>query len=473
MTSPSSDPARPAPGSRVLVHGLGRFGGGQEAIRFLARRGCRVVVADRSDGPDHQATVQAMRDLPGVQWQLGREDASLLDGVDAMVVNPAVPDHHPLLVAARDRGVATTQEVDLFLANYPGRVVAVTGTNGKSSTSTLLHAALVRSGKDALLGGNIGRSLLADEGLWRTEQVAVLEISSFQLERLDQRRRVHGAVYSRVTKDHLDRHGTLAAYHAAKARLAACAETFVVHGAADPVASAFASPAPLRLRYAEAVPAPRSGGLVDDFLAVRLDDGPAERLVHRDALRLLGDFQVENCLAAALAARALGAAGHPIALALANVPPLPFRLQLVAVRNGVRVYDNGVSTEVQSTLSALQTLAGRVEKGVRLHWLGGGKSKDGDYAAVADAVAPWLASAHLFGDAGAPLGTLLADRVPTTVSATLAEALQLAFAAAAPGDAVLFSPAFASFDRYANFRARAQEFHAWLATPRADRSHNG
>ena len=467
------DAALPPPGTRVLVHGLGRFGGGQQAIRHLWRRGCAVTVADRSAGADHLATQTALRDLEGVDWQLGREDEGLLDGTEVLVVNPAVPDSHPLLRAAHTRGVATTQEVDLFLAAYPGRVVAITGTNGKSTTSTLLHAALHRAGLDTLLGGNIGRSLLADEGLWRKDQVAVLEISSFQLQRLDARRRVHGAVFTRVTRDHLDRHGTLASYHAAKARLAAIAEQFVIHGAADAVASEFPSGARQRLTFADVAPAPGSGGLLDDFLALRTDGGPAERLVHRDALRMLGDFQIENALAAGLAARLLGASPHAIGMAVAIAPPLPFRLQLVMVHQGIRVYDNGVSTEVQSTVAALQTLAQRVEKGRRIHWLGGGKSKDGDYAAVADAVRPFVTSAHLFGDAAAPLGALLQGALPTTTHETLAGALTAAFAAAAPGDAVLFSPAFASFDRYPNFRARAQEFHAWLASSRAQQAQSG
>lgn len=474
MPSPAArDAALPEPGTRVLVHGLGRFGGGQQAVRHLWRRGCQVVVADRSAAADHVATQKALRDLHGVDWQLGREDEGLLDGIDVLVVNPAVPDAHPLLQAARARGIQLTQEVDLFLAAYPGRVVAVTGTNGKSTTATLLHAALQRAGVDTLLGGNIGRSLLADEGLWRTAQIAVLEISSFQLERLDHRRRVHGAVFTRVTRDHIDRHGTLAAYHGAKARLALIAEQFVVHGAADPVASDFASNAAQRLTFADAPPAPHSGGLLDDFLALRASSDAAERLVHRDALRMLGDFQIENALAAGLAARLCGAGPHAIGMAIATAPPLPFRLQLVAVQGGVRVYDNGVSTEVQSTLAALQTLAQRVEAGRRIHWLGGGKSKDGDYAAVADAVRPFVTSTHLFGDASRPLGELLSLHVPTSVHTHLADALTAAFAAAAPGDAVLFSPAFASFDHYANFRARAQEFHAWLATPRAQQQQNG
>ncbi|HZN41637.1 MAG TPA: UDP-N-acetylmuramoyl-L-alanine--D-glutamate ligase [Planctomycetota bacterium] len=465
MSASTPDPALPAAGTRVLVHGLGRFGGGRETLRYLVHRGCRVRVADKSDGPDLQAVRQALAPLP-LDWQLGREDEGLLADIDLLVVNPAVPDHNPLLEAARIRGVPRTQEVDLFLAAYPGSVVAVTGTNGKSTTSTLLHRALQRSGVDALLGGNIGHSLLADEAKWHKHQIAVLEVSSFQLERLGAGRRVHGAVFTRVLKDHVDRHGTLAAYHEAKGRLAAAATAFVICAADDPVASAYASEAKQRLRFCAATPAPLSAGVLDGFVAVRLGREPAERIVHTQALRLFGDFQVENVMAASLAARCLGGTAHGIGVAMANTAPLPFRLQLVLVQNGVRVYDNGVSTEVESTRSALQNVTGRI------HWIGGGKSKDGDYATVADAVVPRIATAHLFGAAAEPLAAAIAGRVATCVHVTLRQALPSAFAAASPGDAILFSPAFASFDQYPNFRARALEFHDWLRTccsgPRAD-----
>jgi UDP-N-acetylmuramoylalanine--D-glutamate ligase len=446
----------------VLVHGLGRFGGGREALRFLQRRGCRVRIADKSDGADLQAERERQRDLPGLDWQLGREDEGLLDGVDAVVVNPAIPDGNPLLQAARARGLPVTQEVDLFLAAYPGKVVGITGTNGKSTTSTLLFRALQRAGIDALLGGNIGNSLLADEAAWRSDQIAVLEISSFQLERLDVRRRVAGAVITRVGKDHLDRHGSLHAYHAAKARLAASATDFLVHAADDAVAAAFASDARVRARFHLAPPERPGSGLDGDWIVCHLDGERPEPIVHRAALRLLGGFQVENVMAASTTALLLGARRNEIGLAMANAAPLPFRLQLVATVLGVRIYDNGVSTEIESTRSALQAIAGKV------HWVGGGKSKDGDHAAVAAAVAPRIASAHLFGAAAEPLASHLHGRAPCTVSSRLDDALAKALAGAAPGDALLFSPAFASFDQYPNFRARALEFHEWLARRRAE-----
>jgi UDP-N-acetylmuramoylalanine--D-glutamate ligase len=452
---------RPFGSGLALVHGLGRFGGGREAVRYLVRHGWRVRIADKSAGDDLQAVRQDLALGAAVDWQLGREDEALLDDVALFVVNQAVPDQHPLLAAAIARGMPRTQEVDLFLAAYPGKVVAVTGTNGKSTTSTLLHRALQRSGIDALLGGNIGHSLLVDEAQWRPDQIAVLEISSFQLDRLSPTARVHGAVFTRVLRDHIDRHGTLAAYHAAKGRLAAAAEAFVVHAATDPVASGYQTAAPTRLRYALTTPGPDSAGLLDGHVVVQLGHAAPERMLHQSALRLLGDFQLENVMAASLAARCCGGTPHGIGLALALAAPLPFRLQLLEVRGGVRIYDNGVSTEVESTRSALATLTGRV------HWLGGGKSKDGDYATVANAVAPHLASAHLFGAAAKPLAAQLHGRVPTTTSTSLREAFAKVFAAAGPGDAVLWSPAFASFDQYPNFRARALEFHTLLAESRA------
>lgn len=459
----SADPALPPAGARALVHGLGRFGGGLEATRHLRRRGCEVRVADRSDAADLQEVAAAFGDR-GVDWQLGREDAALLDDVDLVVTSPAVPDDSSLLQEARRRGLPITQECELFLAAYPGRVVGVTGTNGKSSTATLMHRALTRAGVDALLGGNIGHSLLADEASWRADQVAVLEMSSFQLERLAPGREVHGAVFTRVGRDHLDRHGTLARYRAAKGRLAAAATAFVVHAADDPVAASYPSRAAQRGYYSLEAPGPGSAGVRDGFVEVRVGRAPARPLLHKDALALLGDFQLENVMASALAALWLGADARPTGLALATAQPLPYRLQLLHVVDGVHVFDNSVSTEVESTRQALRALRAR---GRQVRWLGGGKSKDGDYAAVAAALQEHAASAHVFGAAAAPLVAAIDGGMPVTGHEHLEDALGAAMAGARPGDAVLFSPAFASFDQYPNFRARAREFHRLVRERRA------
>ncbi len=468
------DPGLPAAGSTVLVHGLGRFGGGREATRHLVRLGCNVRVCDGSSSDELLAVqasfgpaIKATATAGSIDWQLGREDLALLDDVDLVVTSPAVPDHNPLRQEALARGIPCTQECELFLAAYPGRVVAITGTNGKSSTATLLHRALVASGLDSLLGGNIGHSLLADVADWRPDQIAVLEVSSFQLERLAAHHRVHGAVFTRMGSDHLDRHGSLANYHAAKARLAGAATEFVLHPNDDPVANAFATDAARRGYFSTDVPGPGSAGIEDGYAKVRADRGRAITIVHQDAIRLLGEFQVENVLAASLAAIWLGADPHQVGLSLATAAPLPFRLQLVTTISGVQIYDNAVSTQLESTRLALQTLA----KNRRVHWLGGGKSKDGDHQSVADIVSLHSTSAHVFGAAAGPM-TALAS-IPTTSHEFLRDALAAALAAARPGDAVLFSPAFASFDQYPNFRARALEFHSLLRERRAATTSQG
>lgn len=452
----SSDPALPVAGTQVLVHGLGRFGGGRESILYLRRLGCEVRVADRSADASLRAAADEIGD-PGIDWQLGREDLDLLDGVDLVVTSPAIPDHSALRQEALRRGLPATQECELFLAAYPGRVVGVTGTNGKSSTASLLHRALCHAGVDALLGGNIGHSLLADAAEWRPDQVAVLELSSFQLERFATDRALHAAVFTRVGSDHLDRHGSLMRYRAAKGRLASAARDFIIHAADDPVAGSYPTGAARRGRYGLAAAGPNSAGVCAGYLTIRPDAGPARPIVHRDALQLLGGFQIDNVLASSLAASWLGAEFHQVGIAMATATPLPFRLQLLRTVGGVHVYDNGVSTEVESTRHALKALRERVG---RVHWLGGGQSKDGDYAKVARAVAALATSAHVFGAAGAPFQAAAADSVPTTRHEAMAGALSAAMQHAAPGDAVLFSPAFASFDQYANFRARALEFHS-------------
>jgi UDP-N-acetylmuramoylalanine--D-glutamate ligase len=441
-------------GGRALILGLGRFGGGREAALHLRRRGWRIRVADDAPAEKLAAEIAALQAAMDVEWRLGAAPHDALEGVELVVVNPGVRPDHPTVALAQQRGIRLTQEVNLVLEAFPGRVVLITGTNGKSTTSSLIARALRASGIDALLGGNIGHSLLADETGWHAAAVAVLEISSFQLERVDpQQHAVSGAVLARVTVDHLDRHGSLAAYQRAKSVAAAVARDFLVHQADDAVACGFASPARLRVRCTQDMPRPGEVGYRDGWVWSALDDaGP---VLHAAALHLLGAFQIENVMAAYAAAVSLGARRHACALGLAAQRPLPYRLQRLLTRDGIELYDNSVSTEVQSTLSALLTLSAPI------HWVGGGKSKDGDYEAVASAIASRAASAHVFGAAAAPLADLLRARLPVTRHGSLEEALDAAWKSARTGERVLFSPAFASFDQFPNFRFRAEAFHSW------------
>jgi UDP-N-acetylmuramoylalanine--D-glutamate ligase len=266
MTSTAFD-HRASHGGRALVLGLGRFGGGREAALYLQRRGWRIRVADDAPPEKLAREVTALQEAVDVEWRLGAGRDDVLDDVQLVVVNPGVRPDHPTVAAAQQRGLRLTQECNLVLEAFPGRVVLITGTNGKSTTSTLIARALRASGIDALLGGNIGHSLLSDEARWHAAAVAVLEISSFQLERVDPRRHaVAGAVLARVTVDHLDRHGTLAAYHRAKSVAAEVARDFLVHQADDAVACSFASPARRRVQCTKSPPRPGEVGCSDGWV---------------------------------------------------------------------------------------------------------------------------------------------------------------------------------------------------------------
>lgn len=457
---------------RALVVGLGRFGGGVASIRHLGRHDYQIRVTDRASEEDLKNSVAALSSdaklSAKIEWRLGEDghDLSLLHDIELLVCNPGVPDEHPLLERARQQGIAVTQEANLFLESYPGKVVVVTGTNGKSTTATLLANALRRCEINTLLGGNIGHSLLEDHAIWSANQVAVLELSSFQLERVDPaRHQVAGTVLTRVTSDHLDRHGDLQTYQAAKAQAAAMARDFLVRNANDHVAAGFDHQARETLLHGphnsdqpNTLAASTRDGSVWSHLST--DSGPVIRI---RAMELPGEFQTENIMAAFLAATRLSQdlAGkppcrHTIAMALANTQPLANRLQLSAGIGGRRIFGNAVSTQIDSTLSAIDSLPGRV------HWVGGGKSKDNQYQQAGSQLSRRVASAHLFGAVAAPLAQVMSEQVMTSVHEHLEQALDAAWDASKDGDSILFSPAFASFDQFPNFATRALRFDSWV-----------
>ncbi|MEO0479170.1 MAG: UDP-N-acetylmuramoyl-L-alanine--D-glutamate ligase [Planctomycetota bacterium] len=464
---------------RVLVLGLGRFGGGRAAAKFLLEEGADLVVADRAEASSLEDSVRRLtadaRDLNAesrLRFELGVAEPEL-SGVDLVVVNPAIPGGHPTLRTAEEVGIEQTQELDLFLDAFPGRVILVTGTNGKSSITSALGFVLRTAGRPTLIGGNIGHSLLEDRNQWSEDAIAVLEVSSFQLERMRERS-VFGAVLAPVTVDHLDRHGTLENYRATKARAAKAAEIFLVHGADDQVAASFESPARHRFTHAET---DRVDAFVDEagFLSLATGGKP-RRLAHRDALRRLGNAQVRNLLATALAAEQVDLPTKRIGLGIAQAEPLPYRLRELRPIGRVRVFDDSVATSVLASRAALETL-GTQPRIAAIHWVTGGVAKCEPDAlpALARQALEGLpckpARIAVFGRVGETFGAALAPSgVRVTTHASPIEALEesLAEARETASAALLFSPAFASFDQFPNFEARAKSFLTWHRERTAD-----
>ena len=374
---------------KALVYGLARSG--RSALARLEERGDEVVIADRSLGNEH--------------------DESLLDGVEVVVKSPGVPAEAPLVSAAHRRGIPVWSEVELGYRLLPdAKIVGVTGTNGKTTTTELLGAIFRAAGRDVAVAGNVGIPLTSI----RDEEWVICELSSFQLEDVHELA-CDVAVLLNLEPDHLDRHGSLEAYRDTKLRIFERARAKVV---------------------------PRGLGL--DGTEFSADDElPAEPLIR-------GAHNRENAAAATAAAREAAIADEHIAAALRTFPGVPHRLELVGERDGVQFVNDSKATNVAA---ARRALAAYEDEPV--HLILGGSLKGEDFVPLAVAIGPNVRSVHLIGEAAAQLTALVADgHRDETLERAVAHALELA----QPGDVILLSPACASYDQFDNFEQRGETF---------------
>ena len=397
---------------RALVVGLARSG--RAAADALARRGVEVIAADRSRDVD----TGRLGDL-GVELRLGTEEEALLEGVDLVIKSPGVPVESPLVAAARAREVALWSEVELGYRLLPAgvRLVGVTGTNGKTTTTELLGAIFRAAGRPVEVAGNVGRALTDVAATVADDSWIVCELSSFQLED------VHTlscdvAVLLNLEPDHLDRHGSFEAYRAAKLRIFERARAKVV---------------------------PRGYGV--EGIEFSADDPlPAEPLIP-------GRHNRENAAAATAAARAAGVPDDAIADALRTFPGVPYRLELVRELRGVRWVNDSKAT---NTAAAARGVAA-YDAPLRL--ILGGSLKGEDFGPFVRALPANVRSIYLVGAASDELATALDAAGRAFVRAgDLSTAVSHAAADAEPGDVVLLSPACASFDQFANFEERGDTF---------------
>lgn len=450
--------ANPTPlaGRRVTVMGLGLFGGGAAATRFLLREGAEVTLTDLRDARTLGPALDELEGLP-VRLRLGEHREQDFTGADLVIANPAVPPSSPYLAAARAAGVPVGSEVALFLDRVDARVIGVTGTQGKSSTCHLLAGILAGAGERAWLGGNIGHSLLDDLDALRPEHFVVLELSSYQLERLPEElsgaRPLEAGVIVNVLADHLERHGSVEAYARAKGRLRELVR---------PGGLFLAGPGTAELPAVPDVPVVALPGFGPSELSTAdgaFRNGPELLAEHGDLL-LPGAFQRSNALVALGLAHHLGVPRARLGAALRGVRGLPHRLEPLAPVAGHPVWDNGVSTTPDSTVSALLAL----DPGLTL--VAGGAPKDLPLDELLRVASQRARRVVLFG-AAAPRWSPRFRATGLEVHAVpdVPAAVALALERAAPGEALLFSPAAASFDAYPNFRARAEEFRRALARP--------
>ena len=437
---------------RVLVVGLGKSG--VASAQFLKAHGARVTVSDTKSGDDLRNEIPALLDH-GITVETGGHGERTFRGQDLIVVSPGVPVDAPLLVQARALGEVVIGEIELAARFLPGPIVAVTGSNGKTTTTTLTGEILANGGLPTLVGGNIGTPAISLAERAKPETVIVLEVSSFQLETI-QTFRPKVAVVLNVTPDHLDRHRTLEIYVNAKARIFEnqTEEDFAVLNADDSTCVAMAGRTQAQVFWFSRQKEVKQGAWVRDG-AIVFRDGP-EKTAQREIMLaseipLKGAHNLENVLAAVCAGMLMGCAPEKIRQAVLDFKAVEHRLEYVATIRGVDYYNDSKATNVDATIKALESFPADI------HLILGGKDKGSDYSLLNDLLRHRVKRVYTIGAAAAKIESQIKN-VEAIRAETLENALRKANAVAEPGDVVLLAPACASFDQFKNYEQRGQVF---------------
>lgn len=435
---------------RVVVMGAGRSG--LAAARLLLSRQAQVTVVDDSPAtPD----AEALRAL-GVRVLTGAMDPDVDLGADLVVLSPGVPFDHPAAESARLRGLPVIGEVELAWWHLEGSLVAITGSKGKSTTTTLIGRMLELGGFDVRVGGNIGVAFSAQVDTGGAQTWHVVETSSFQLESID-RFRPDIAVWLNFSPDHLDRHGTVEVYAAAKARVFENQTTddWAVVNADDPVIAPFARAARAGVRTFGSPDAVVSGVTWSDGQVVARHPGePDRRLLPISSVRLKGRHMLTNVLAACAVAELVGVTAEAMRQAVEGFTGLEHALEPVGDVGGVQAFNDSKATNVDAALKAIEAFETRVVA------ILGGVYKGGDFSLIGQALAARHGEAVLIGEAAVRIEQAFGGQVPTTHAASMDQAVTVAFQRARAGEVVLLAPACSSFDMFRDYADRGRAFKA-------------
>ena len=440
-------------GARVLVVGMKKSG--QASVELLAREGASVRATDLRPLEELSGAAPL---LDRLQVPFARQAPAVFKECDAIVLSPDVPADLQPLEEARSRGVTVIGEVELAAPYLKGRTIGITGSNGKTTTTSLTGHLLKQAGLPVQVGGNIGTPVTAMVDSSREDGWSVVELSSFQLETID-RFHAHIGVSLNVTQNHLDRHHTFEAYAAAKGRLFEnmSAADYAVLNAADPVCVSYAERTTAMVEWFSGVGASLlppafsrhtlSATLCDDRLIL---DG--RLLMPVSDLPIRGRHNAENVLAAAITAARAGVSHEAIAAAVRTFRAVEHRLEFVRRVSGVDFYNDSKATSVDATLKAIEAFPGHL-------WvILGCKDKVLDYAALREPLAAKAHAALLIGAAAPKIAGQLQGAVRLVDARTIDNAISQAYRDAEPGDTVLLAPACASFDQFRSFEHRGEVF---------------
>jgi UDP-N-acetylmuramoylalanine--D-glutamate ligase len=437
---------------RVLVVGLGKSG--LSAAMFLREQGARVTVSDTRSAVALAKEIPALLEA-GIMVESGGHGLLTFRRQDLIVVSPGVPMDTPEVKQVVAFGLPVIGELELASRYLQGRVVAITGSNGKTTTTTLVGKIFADAGVPTLVGGNIGLPVIDLVPKGTPETVSVLEVSSFQLETIEE---FHPwiAVVLNITPDHLDRHGSFETYAAAKARITERqeAEDFLVLNAEDKAAQMVALKTKAQIFWFSGRRPIKQGAFVhgESILFVPREGAKSEPVMPVSDIHLKGSHNVENVLAAVCAARLARIPAESIRASVAGFAAVEHRLELVKVVNGVEFYNDSKATNVDAAMKAVASFPGGI------HLILGGKDKDSDYSLMSGMLQERVKIVYTIGSAAEKIERQLQGVVKIVPAETLQVAVAEAAKAAAIGDVVLLSPACSSFDQFENYEQRGRVF---------------
>ncbi len=438
-------------GQRILLIGWGKTG--ISSARFLLAQGARVAVADEKNLSLEGDVLSRLEENRREKVELVDYGFGALRSVDLVVPSPGVPPYNPLLKEAVEKGIPVLSELELACRYLRTPMVAITGTNGKTTTTTLIGEILRQCGREVFVGGNIGTPLADYVAGPQTADYAVVEVSSFQLQWVS---RFHSFVslLLNTTCDHVNYHGSFEAYRAVKERifLNQGPRDLAVLNADEPGSAALAETLPSAVSFFSSTGKVDRGFFRDGEQLVFRDGRGGEESYPLEMIRLPGAHNIENVMAALLAARACGCRREEMIQAVAGFSGIAHRIEFVRELAGVKFYDDSKGTNVGAVKRAIETFSAPVVL------LLGGRDKEGDFETLSPLLLDRVKALVLFGEARDRISGRIGGIVPTVMTPSLKEAVSAARRQAGAGDVVLLSPGCASFDEFSDYKARGNFF---------------
>jgi UDP-N-acetylmuramoylalanine--D-glutamate ligase len=437
-------------GKNILVIGLGKTG--IASARFLLGQGANVYVTDAKPLPELKEAFSEIGSA-SENWKFCEYDTDILAKIELIIPSPGVPPSNIILAGAVERNIPIVSEIELAYRFLKLPMIAITGTNGKTTTTTLIGNILAREGKKVFVGGNIGNPLIGYIDGKQNDEFAVVEVSSFQLQWIHSFR-PSVAILLNTTCDHVDYHGSFEAYQNAKERIFRNQEEsdLAILNADEPRSWDLSKSLRANVQFFS-ISAHGSRGMFLDHNTLVLDTTQNEREEYPlDMIHIPGFHNIENVMAAVMAARHCGCSRENIISAMRDFKGIAHRIEFTDEKNGVAFYDDSKGTNVGAVVRALETFSRPIIL------LLGGRDKEGDFGTLSALLSTKVKELVLFGEARDRIDGLIGGIVKTTKATTLKEAIEIAHRHSSSGDIVLLSPGCASFDEFSNYKERGRFF---------------